>query len=186
MDGAAPPRPGAVAAAPWDPPWDASLLTKGFGAPLPPGPPRLAFVPPFAAGACCWGASAAPNHCTWGSASLRPAPRISDCPSRPPVGDPESPLNPRAAATTIVPRAMPPGPRTSGTAPGAIPQRGTAGVMRAPAARTRAARLAHITPPARRLAPRAPRSLATSWNARALAVDVLAVDIDYATESMCT
>ena len=50
MDGAAPPRPGAVAAAPWDPPWDASLLTKGFGAPLPPGPPRLAFVPPFAAG----------------------------------------------------------------------------------------------------------------------------------------
>ena len=51
---------------------------------------------------------------------------------------------------------------------------------------TRAARLAHITPPARRLAPRAPRSLATSWNARALAVDVLAVDIDYATESMCT
>ena len=141
--GFAPLRPGSFA-------W--SLLTKGLGAPVPPGPPRFgagAPAPTFAAGARARaGASAAPNHCTWGSASLRPAPRVSEAPRWAPVRpSPSGPsaLNPRAAAA-ISPRATRHGPRTPGTAPGAIPPIETTGIARARAAMTRATRLAHMPP----------------------------------------
>ena len=166
-----------------------SLLTKGLGAPVPPGPPRFgAPVPTFAAGARCVGASAAPNHCTWGSTSLRPAPRASEAPRWSPVRPPPlgpSPLNPRVAAA-ISPRAARHGPRTAGTAPGAIPPIETTGIARARAAMTRAARLAHMPPraPAPTVA-RSPAATLRCVNAPALAVDVLAVNIDHATESMC-
>ena len=78
------------------------------------------------------------------------------------------------------------GPRTAGTAPGAIPPIETTGIARARAAMTRAARLAHMPPraPAPTVA-RSPAATLRCVNAPALAVDVLAVNIDHATESMC-
>ena len=187
--GFAPARPGAPSSATRSAFW--SLLRKGLGAPVPPGPPRLgAPGPRFAAGPAPLrvGASAAPNHCTWGSTSLRPAPRASEAPRWSPVRPPPSapsPLNPLVAAA-ISPRATRHGPRTPGTAPGAIPPIETTGIARARAAMTRAARLAHMPP--RAPAPARARSPAATLRcvyAPALTVDVLAVNIDHATESMC-